>query len=193
MNSPYFQTPKNQWKIITKGLLDKHPLSRNEIKNQVLESWKDIFESGFGKMQLKIGKDIFPKPQIMGFLLHELVARSLAKKHPDKWRGEEKKTDKDLVYIPDDVFSIEIKTSSHKDQVFGNRSYAQEGAGLGKTKSGYYLLVNFQSFGDATGEPKIQQVRFGWIDHGDWIGQTSATGQQARLLPEVYQGKLEIV
>jgi ScaI restriction endonuclease len=74
--------------------------------------------------------------------------------------------------------------SSHPSQIFGNRSYAQEQASgsTGKGKSGYYLTVNFQNFKIAgADQPSITQVRFGWLDHTDWIGQASATGQQARF------------
>jgi hypothetical protein len=60
----------------------------------------------------RIGRDIFPKPQIMGFLLHELIPLELKAKYPDLWRGDISRSDKDIVYIPDDFFSIEVKTSS---------------------------------------------------------------------------------
>jgi hypothetical protein len=193
MNSPYLGKPLGQWKLITKEILDQHPLTRGELKAQVLESWNDIFESELGTVRIKIGQDIFPKPQIMGFLLHELIARSLAKKHQSEWRGEEEKDDKDLVCIRNNAYSIEIKTSSHKDQVFGNRSYAQKGARSGKNKSGYYLLVNFEGFRKDLARPSIRLIRFGWIDHGDWIGQQAATGQQARLPNKVYENKFEIL
>jgi hypothetical protein len=36
----------------------------------------------------------------------------------------------------------------------------------------------------------INLVRFGWIDREDWQGQTAATGQQAKLSPEVERYKL---
>ena len=34
---------------------------------------------------------------------------------------------------------MEIKTSSHKSQIFGNRSYAQKSSATSKKKTGYYL------------------------------------------------------
>jgi len=34
-------------------------------------------------------------------------------------------------------------------------------------------------------------IRFGWLDHTDWIGQKAATGQQSRLAPETYDLKFK--
>ena len=34
------------------------------------------------------------------------------------------------------------------------------------------------------------RARFGWLDHDDWIAQTAATGQAARLRAEAYRFKL---
>lgn len=97
--------------------------------------------------------------------------------------------DKDLVYIPDPSLSVELKTSSHASQIFGNRSYAQPQQGAGKSKDGYYLTVNFEKF-SKDGLPKVKLIRFGWLDHTDWIGQAAATGQQARIRPESDRAKL---
>jgi len=125
-DSPYFGVKASQWPAVTKKLVRGHPLSSSEIVEITLGVWKDIFASGIGKKPFRIGVDIFPKPQIMGFLLHELIPLELACRHPASWRGDVRSTEKDLVYVPDDRFSVEIKTSSHKTRVFGNRSYAQK-------------------------------------------------------------------
>ncbi len=154
----------------------------------VLTSWSAILKSKIGG-KLTIGKDIQPKPQIMGFFLHELIPLELADRQPKLWRPEKAKGDKDIVYVPDSKFSIEIKTSSHASQIFGNRSYAQEQTGQGKSKNGYYLAVNFTKFVGAD-PPKITKVRFGWLDHTDWLGQKAATGQQARVSPDSDRRKL---
>jgi hypothetical protein len=57
-----------------------------------------------------------------------------------------------------------------------------------KGKSGYYIAVNFDRWPeiDVTPtkvqiRPKLRRVRFGWIDHSDWLAQASATGQQSSL------------
>ncbi len=126
----------------------------------------------------------------MAFFLHELIPLEFSVRYPALWRGEQAKGDKDIVYIPDDSSSVEIKTSSHASQIFGNRSYAQAATAPQKSKSGYYLAVNFEKFSSQGGQPRIHRLRFGWLDHSDWIGQKAATGQQARLSPTVEQAKL---
>jgi hypothetical protein len=190
-DSQYVGILESEWLKKTEELVKAHPLKTQEIKAVVLQAWADIFESRLGPKRFQIGKDIFPKPQIMGFFLHELIPLEFSARYPKRWRGERTKLDKDMVYIPDDRFSIEIKTSSHPSQVFGNRSYAQEGETQGnKRKSGYYLTVNFGKFAGKSGNPKILLIRFGWIDHCDWIGQASAKGQQAHLTAAADKYKL---
>jgi hypothetical protein len=192
MTSPYHELPVSAWQDRTTELIAQHPLKPDELKEIVLNVWEDIFESGIGSKPFRIGTDIFPRPQIMAFFLHELIPLELAHRYPNQWRREEKPDDKDLVYIPDATYSVEIKTSSHPTQIFGNRSYTQPGSALKKSKAGYYLAINFEAFGRAKtgGQPKITQLRFGWLDLSDWIGQSAATGQQARLRPDADRYKL---
>ncbi len=189
MDSPYNGIQASEWQARTAELIANHPLDANEIVEVVLGAWSAIFESRLGG-KFRIGHEIYPKPQIMGFLLHELIPLELASRYPDLWRPEKEKDDKDIVCIPDANLSVELKTSSHPSQIFGNRSYAQEPSGTGKSKSGYYLAVNFQKFSPPK-QPHITLKRFGWLDHTDWIGQRAATGQQARLQPESDRGKLQ--
>lgn len=190
-SSPYTGVPAANWLSITDQLISEHPLSTDKIVEIVLSSWASIFDSSIGVHQFKIGKDIFPKPQIMGFFIHELIALEVAAQYPNEWRGEETSGDKDIVYLSNDVFSVEIKTSSNSKHIFGNRSYTQDSSKTKKSKSGYYLTVNFEPFSAVNSSPKILMIRFGWLDHDDWIGQKSSTGQQARLSPEAYKGKLK--
>jgi hypothetical protein len=175
---------------VTRRLVKEHPLKAAEIVEVVLAAWESIFASRMGTRAFHIGKEIFPKPQIMGFLLHELIPLELAARHPKSWCGERSSGDKDIVYIPDDKFSIEVKTSSNPSHIFGNRSYAQETTTQKKAKTGYYLAVNFQKFSTIVKRPNILLVRFGWLDSTDWIGQKAATGQQSRLPHEVESYKL---
>lgn len=193
MISPYENVVRENWGAQTRSLIDEHPLDMNEIVEIVLGAWKSIFDSAFGTNGYRIGVDIFPKPQVMGFLLHELVALELAARHPDKWRGEKTGDDKDLVYLPDARFSVEIKTSSDKAHIYGNRSYAQDASSTKKSKTGYYLAINFDKFSKANPRPSVTMIRFGWIDHADWQGQAAATGQQARLDPAVEGAKLVVL
>lgn len=191
MPSPYYNKPVTEWRAITDRLIAAHPLDPDELVEVVLATWESIFRSNLGTLGFHIGRDIFPKPQIMGFFLHELIPLELASRYPKEWRGELTGGDKDIVYIPDDNYSIEVKTSSNPRHIFGNRSYAQASNNGKKAKDGYYLAVNFGKFvTGATKLPKIKLIRFGWLDSTDWIGQRAETGQQSRLLAEVYEHKL---
>jgi len=103
------------------------------------------------------------------------------------------------VYIPDDNYSTEIKASSSKNKIYGNRSYAQqptEGSKVKKDKDGYLLAINFKKFDknkSGPQKPQIRRIRFGWLDHTDWKGQNKPTGQQASLYPESEQNKLIVL
>jgi len=191
VSSPYAGLDEANWKKRTQELSTVHPLKTKELKEIVLNSWNSILKTSIGS-GFKIGVDIFPKPQIMAFLLHELIALEMKNKHKGKWRGDETGSEKDLVCLTDEKYSIEIKASSNPTRIFGNRSYSQKtDSGSKKGKSGYYLAINFEKFqGKDPQKPKILLIRFGWIDHTDWIGQAAATGQQSRLPPAVENFKL---
>jgi hypothetical protein len=73
MVSPYFGIPVEKWADKTKELIEQHPLDVNEIYEIVISVWEEIFESSITSRGYKIGKDIFPSPQIIGYLLHELI------------------------------------------------------------------------------------------------------------------------
>lgn len=184
---PYKDKSVNEWKDITQSLIDEHPLNIEHLVKITLSSWQDILNSKIG--DYKIGKEIFPTPQIMGIFLHELIALKLEKAFPHICRREQDSGDKDVVCINDEGYSIEIKTSSNPNRIFGNRSYSQETNKSKKSKSGYYLAINFEKFKDST-NPKILKIRFGWIDHEDWLGQVASSGQQARLSADVENYKL---
>lgn len=189
--SPYQGLAVGNWPAKTEQLISEHPLKEEELVIFVKTAWDYIFESSIGP-SFKIGHDLSLNPQSLGALLHQLVPLVISRRYPETWRGEQFSSDKDIVCIPDDRFSIELKTSSHKNQIFGNRSYAQDVNSGKKSKSGYYLTVNFEKINALPAEkPEITLIRFGWLDHSDWIGQESQSGQQARLSPDVYSGKLK--
>lgn len=192
-HSPYENSSISQWESITEDIIQKFPVPIDILKFIVLESWESILKTKIGINDFVIGKDIFPKPQIMGFFLHELIPLELKARFPKDWRGELNSNDKDIVYIPNEYYSIEIKTSSSPKNIFGNRSYAHEGDSQKKSKSGFYLAINFQKFKKLKKSPKVVLIRFGWIDHTDWIGQAASTGQQARLSKEVETKKLKVI
>lgn len=190
MKEPYKYKSVADWEKITQDLIAEHPLSKDDVVKAVLAAWNDLFKSKIGPYQ--IGVDIFPKPQIVGFFLHELIPLKLKTKYPKMWDVDKAKNDKDIVCLKDSNYSIEIKTSSNPDKVFGNRSYgiaSDNPSAARKSKSGYYLLVNFQP--PAPGKKgKVLRIRFGWIDASDWRSQTLQTGQQASLPDDVYKKKM---
>jgi hypothetical protein len=191
VTSPYDGLPVGKWKAVTDRLLEEHPLSAEVLVTAVLSSWDQIFESTIGS--LRIGRDIFPQPQTMGFFLHELIPVAVSSV-VEGWSRGKTKMEKDLHCNADQHFSVEIKTSSNPRHVYGNRSYAQEPTQRSADKSGYYLAVNFEKFVSGSAKrPQILRVRFGWLDHSDWRGQAAATGQQASIRPEAYAHKLREV
>jgi hypothetical protein len=191
--SPYRGLPATKWVRKTEQLLASYPLGAEELVGVVLSSWDAIFKSKIGPHGFRIGTHLFPKPQIMGFLLHELIPLELQARYPELWRGDRSSGEKDLVYIPNPDLSLEIKTSSHKRQIFGNRSFAQPSTDPKKNKAGYYLAVKFEAFAKKHARPCIRRIRFGWLDHDDWVGQKAATGQQARIRPESESKKLLVL
>lgn len=146
MTSPYKDQPEDKWYEITEELITKHPLTKNDIIDAVLEAWEGIMETSIAG-KLKIGVDIFPTPQILGNYLHELIPIILEKKYPGLWTRDSNKKDKDLVYVKDPYFSCEIKTSSNKNNIYGNASYGQEdsASSTSKSKDGYYIAINFEN------------------------------------------------
>jgi len=168
-NSPYYGKTVAEWSAVTDQLIANHPIKPDEIVETVLKAWDDIFNSKIGSFS--IGKEIEPVPQIMSFLLHELVAHYLSLNHPGIYKVGTLKSEKDIHCITDCNLSVEIKGSSHPNQIFANRSYAQPQSGIGqKDKNGYYIAINFEQFKDVKPNlPKILMIRFGYLEHTDWI------------------------
>lgn len=187
----YDPNKPDTWSQTTDKLIKEFPLDMEYLVNTTLSCWNTILniEIGNGLML----RELQPKPQIMGFFLHALIAYQISKDHPASWRPEKTSSDKDVVNIVNDDYSFEIKTSSDAKHIFGNRSYAQKGAtSEKKSKSSYYLAINFEKF-EGNSTPQIKLIRFGWLDHEDWEGQKASTGQQARLSAEVESGKLKTI
>lgn len=175
MTSPYKDIDKALWPEITEELVGQHPL-KDILVGVVQQSWADIFTSNPGGYA--IGRDIFPDPQIIGFFLHELIALKLADYSDMNFRKGEPATEKDVECVLNRDFSLEIKTSSNPSKIFANRSYAQPDENGKKDKDGYYLAINFDKVLPNT-IPQIRLIRFGYLEHSDWIAQASSTGQQA--------------
>ena len=188
MASPYANVPILEWSAVTERLVTESPLSLTEIRELALESWQELWQTkiGVGSSAIPLTEIEIPSP-VVGYFFERLFIRNLIRRQPDKWRGGKEKGDKDIVYLADERYSIELKTSGQMGtKIFGNRSHGQQTTDPSrsqKEKSGYYITINF--FGLS-----LNLIRFGWIDHSDWKPQKSATGQMAGLTREVYLYKL---
>jgi len=190
MNSPYDEVPFERWPELTKRLVAESPLDTAELIDVVLTTWDAIFRTKIGG-KICIGTDYFPIPQILGDFLHELIPYELEMRHPGVWRRDSEPNEKDLVYVPDNFYSAEIKTSSQRS-VYGNRSFSKKGQArpAKKEKSGYCIVINFPPIHKLKKVAPISTIRFGWIDIEDWRGQKAETGQQASLPKHIFEAKL---
>lgn len=170
-------------------------MKKDEIVETILSAWDLILSDSVIGGKYRIGVDLFPTPQIMGDFLHELIPLLLDKQHQGIWRKGRTANEKDLVYVPDDEFSVEIKTSSSGKQIFGNKSYAEEGKSRSgrKQKWGFYLAINLPPIHKLKRVEPVKLIRFGWLDHDDWKGQISPNGQQSRLKRDVLPNKFVIL
>jgi len=184
--APYAGRPESEWAEITRHVVATHPLGLCDLREVVLAAWGHLWsirlttsagETGLGELGTV-------PAQVVSYLLEQLIGLELTHRHPKRWRRGATGEDKDLVYTADTRFSVEVKCSGQKgDQIYGNRSYAQVGQSTKKSKSGYYLTINFH-------ERDLFLIRFGWVDESDWRGQDAPTGQMASLSRAVYDFKL---
>ena len=178
--SPYRNKPQPQWTEITKRLVNLFPLKPDTLISIVEDAWADLYNSSFGITKLKIGSDIFLPAQATGVILEKLIAVHLNKNFP-QWRGGLEKFEKDIVCTDRLRYSFEIKTSSSRSGLYGNRSTGHRSEDRTKFRTGYYLVINYKLPTDKDLERYIYTIRFGWIDDEDWVGQSQPTGQQASI------------
>lgn len=188
MPSPYDSLREEQWLAKTQDLVNQHPLKFETIRRVALKCWHTLWSTTIGEGELSISLGELDVPAtVTGYFFEKLFAKELETEFSHLWRGGRSKDEKDIVYIPNEFYSIEIKSSGQLGlKVFGNRSYGQnvENSEMEKKeKSGYYITVNFY-------ERTLNLLRFGWIDHEDWKAQKAATGQAAGLSDAVYRHKL---
>ena len=81
-------------------LIDQHPL-KSTLATVVLQAWDIILDSKIG--DFRIGKDIFPEPQIMGFFLHDVIALLLEKQFSDEYCLGNPKTQKDIHNLQNEI------------------------------------------------------------------------------------------
>ena len=180
--NPYAGEKFEHWAAITKKLVENHPLTPY-IVDICMKSWQSILNGKINTYLNLLIREMNISPQATGALLHDVIPEYIEKNVKGFHKGVGK--EKDIVCEYDDSLSLELKTSSQKS-IYGNRSYAKSDAG--KDKSGYYLAINFEKI--SANDPKIILIQMGWLDHSDWRGQKSETGQQASLTKEARSAKL---
>ena len=180
--NPYEGKSIENWLSVTKELIEAHPLKLH-IVDFCLKSWESIINAKINTyLNLKMSQ-MNISPQATGALLHDIIPEYIERNITGFRKGVGK--EKDIVCDYDESFSLELKTSSQKS-IYGNRSYAK--SSTGKSKSGYYLAVNFEKLSESA--PKILLIQMGWLDHSDWQAQKSETGQQASLTKQAKNNKL---
>ena len=129
MPSPYVDLPVGQWRAKTQELVANHPLSLEDIRAACLRSWDFVWETTIGTGETAISlREIEVPSTVTGYFFERILARELEVRHPGRWRGGQEKAEKDLVYVSDPHFSIEVKTSGQLNtRVYGNRSYGMRG------------------------------------------------------------------
>jgi hypothetical protein len=183
--NPYENIPVNKWVEITQTLVDKHPLTP-QVVDLCLKSWQSILNGKINSyLNMKIS-EMNISPQATGALLHDVVPEYIQKNIKGFRKGCGK--EKDIVCEYDELYSLELKTSSQKS-IYGNRSYAKSDSGW--LKSGYYLTINFEKI--SSNNPKILLIQLGWLNHSDWVGQKSEMGQQASLTKDARKNKFIVL
>lgn len=181
--NPYENVPVEKWYEITCGLVDRHPLTPT-IVDLCLKSWESILHGKINTYLNMSIREMSISPQATGALLHDVIPEYISKNINGFRKGIGK--EKDIVCEYNDFYSLELKTSSSEKFIYGNRSYAKSDSG--KSKSGYYLVINFEKI--QGNNPEILLIRMGWLNHSDWAEQESETGQQAALKKEAQEYKL---
>lgn len=183
--NPYDGIDVTQWSSITEELVNNHPLTPY-IVDLCLKSWQSILHGRINTyLNMKIC-EMSISPQATGALLHDVIPEYIAKNIDGFRKGIG--NEKDVVCEYNDSFSFEIKTSSQKS-IYGNRSYAKSDSD--KSKSGYYLTINFEKI--SANNPRVLLIQMGWLNHSDWIAQSSETGQQASLTKDARDNKFIIL
>jgi len=183
--NPYEGKSVESWYAITKKLVEVNPITPY-IVDLCLKSWQSILDGKINTYLNLLIREMRISPQATGALLHDVIPEYIEKNIEGFRKGMGK--EKDIVCEYDDSFSMELKTSSQKS-IYGNRSYAK--SDTGKRKSGYYLTINFEKI--SKNDPKILLIQMGWLDHSDWHGQKSETGQQSSLSKEARNNKFIVL
>lgn len=153
-----------------KGAVSQHPL-RHRASQCVRAALRDVTQTTLGTTSL-----LSALPNLkgnVGSMVGTLFEYYLEQHiRSEGFISQQAKYDCDFIYPADRVLDFEVKTSSHKHHIFGNRSAA---AAREKRDGSFLLAVNYDK---NTLLPVV--IRFGWVSSEHWIPQTG-NGQQSRL------------
>ena len=196
MTDPFANLDTSEWSAKRGELIEEYPLDLDEIHELVLRSFDKLLETRVGDPEddIQIYEDVSVGAQTTGAFLETIIAHEI-QEIDSVWR-QGSDAEKDLIHTEKPEYSTEIKMSGQvNDEVFGNRSFAQDSDGDGKkSKSGYYITLNVHISEDTLSPShELFLIRFGWIDFDDWAGQAAETGQAASLPTDVYEYKLRVI
>lgn len=110
------------------------------------------------------------EPQAIGAIFHNLYPYELSKVAGVAVRMGHVKREPDVVIEDAPLYRLEIKSSSSRRGVFGNRSDTQPRATALKEKGAYYLVLNYDKGASAARRsPENLRIRFGFLTPNDWV------------------------
>lgn len=146
------------------------PLHEKLVKLLVQDTLSDIRQTRFGAQQIELQVT----GQAIGTLFEPIFLHRLQQIQPNTWRSGSQKHEKDIVHLGTPSLSFEIKTSSSKNKIVGNRSSTKISDAKVKNRDGFILAVNYDI---CSLKPTL--IRTGELSDEDWQGQVSQTGQCA--------------
>lgn len=164
-----------------------HVLSHDTLLTIIQNAWKALWKVEIANMPIQ---RLHLDAQVIGKLFQELMHWELHAADP-RWQhpdGPRKRGNPDFVCVTDPTQSFELKMCGQPGsaRVFGNRCSSHNfAAANGKCRDSWLLTINYSG-------QRINLVRFGYVLGSDWVGQSSATGNAARLKHEAYD-RLQIV
>ena len=168
----------------------RFPIDDKLLIRIVRESLNDVHETFYGEYGMKNGVDFFLTGQAIGNLFEAFLCKRLCMCQPGTWRGGTGKFEKDIEHRFRKEWSFEIKTSSSKNAIVGNRSSASPGKRAKKKRDGYLLAINYKRATPNSPDMYITHVRLGKLRDSDWKAQRAKTGQAARVSKHIIRKKM---
>ena len=183
--SPYRFHRKTQWLEITKTLIQGFPIPTDALIDMSHYAFEDVFRTRVGSSNVPLASvDLSggTRGGIIGGFFEYLFINKLIEDTtgPPQWRFGSQNNEPDMVYIPDPFYSLELKTSSQRNSIWGSSSKVHKTARLTKDGSGFYLVVNYEF----KAKPELTLLRFGWLDDTDWQGSKSAASASSKVIRE---------